>query len=1311
MPHSFFKLAAHARLLWTMLAVCWLLTGFAAQVPSAPPSLVPAPPPPANSSANSPAAPPAAYPGAAQAETSLPGAPAASPDAAQAETIPPTAPAAMPKPATPPQAADAALDPTAILAPVAALTHLEYFLDPSSALTPRDIIATTQTFAPWQGPLPRATGAVWLRLKLTPMPVGLPEQVCLHLGPAVPGAPSVWMTRPGSPDPVTIRPEKAGVYPILYSQAGGALLIRLEAWPAAGFTPWIGALDAEAEAMAVTVRHAALILLGLAALCCLLRGLIERREWRIWAGLFALAALIQGIWGLPSLPGGRPNPWDIPAILAPALALFILPHVGRNLMRLRQTMPWLSALLTAVSLLGLAAGLAPLIPGQAWMLRWLPLWPLGIAATLVAALPAVRLPGYGRYLAACLPAVLGTAPLLAPLAPGQPQFTVWNNLAPLCGLACSALFMSLLSSRTESHAAATRRSGSRRSARQNEKNLDLQLDFTEPDNAAETQSADDQESPVFKKRDNRHDPAPLLKPSSMAATAAPDLTMPAQPAEPDPETLTHLEEALRVPLDALLRQSIALDMLSLPENASQHVRELVAAGRALTGIISNLSRSGLPQPARIPVENALIDLPLLLRNAHAAVAEKAEERNLAVSWYVAPHLGRRYLGPADRLAHILGLLMENAIRATSHGSVQLWVRRDQDSHDPGHLVFTVADTGSGMPPTRRNALLPARVWELAGETGGAVRLDSGPTGTSISVSVILKPSPAHASTLPDVVIADPEALADDAENLMLPSLRIILADDASSRRQLLVYMLEGLPHELLEARTTVEAVALHSDIPARLIVFDGNMPEKELIDAVAAIRALDGERELPPASVLALIGHEAQGERLRRAGMDHILYKPVRRSILRQAVLHMAPIPGMTLPPLPHTPAPAAPQPASPQAAEPPQSPPVPPETPPQAQSETLPQTQLPAQDATPAAQGDPIPTLHMPQAAESESEDDLPLPTHKSRRKSGLLHRLLGVLPLRPSSLPEIEALPEPDLPPRPISRSVGEPRPIQLGARSTEAGLTSRTERPQRTYTPPRLAAPDNGSLLSENGVGEPMPIVRDKTPDLPAFVTQVDPSEHLSENGVGEPMPIRKTPEFPEQDRDERLSENGVGEPMPIHKAPEPPAIAEPPKAEPQPPEDDRADSPEQSASRRPSLLDLIQFVGPEAPEASTPPEAACGSPDSPDPVTPDGPMAAFVAEKPQTRSDDGDIVVLELLHTLDDALLRVEDSLARNDMDSISLAAGQMADHAERYGLHMLAHLARGMQDMAAETDGLDAVVDTMPDLRAAVARNRIFFTAR
>ena len=137
---------------------------------------------------------------------------------------------------------------------------------------------------------------------------------------------------------------------------------------------------------------------------------------------------------------------------------------------------------------------------------------------------------------------------------------------------------------------------------------------------------------------------------------------------------------------------------------------------------------------------------------------------------------------------MLALLVESAVLATDRGMVQIRAQRLPESTDPGHLLFTVSDTGSGMPPLERSTLALVRTWELVGPDGELVSLESGPKGTTISFSMRLT---ARIEQQP--IPAAPEPDKETLSRLPASSLRIIVASNVPANRQMLSYFWMNCP--------------------------------------------------------------------------------------------------------------------------------------------------------------------------------------------------------------------------------------------------------------------------------------------------------------------------------------------------------------------------------------------------------------------------------------------------------------------------------------------------------------------------------------
>ncbi len=106
------------------------------------------------------------------------------------------------------------------------------------------------------------------------------------------------------------------------------------------------------------------------------------------------------------------------------------------------------------------------------------------------------------------------------------------------------------------------------------------------------------------------------------------------------------------------------------------------------------------------------------------------------------------------------------------------------------------------------------------------------------------------------------------------SLRILLADDSSTNRLIATRMLERQGHEVVavqDGRAAVEAFRDGGRFDA--VLMDLEMPEMDGLAAARHIREAEDGHRTP---MLALTGHvsEADGERVRAAGMDGLIPKP-----------------------------------------------------------------------------------------------------------------------------------------------------------------------------------------------------------------------------------------------------------------------------------------------------------------------------------------------------------------------------------------------------------------------------------------------------
>ena len=736
------------------------------------------------------------------------------------------------------------------------LPYLSAFLDTDGDMSVEEVATPGMmpSFQPLHPrTLPRSSGVTWLRLEIPAAGTERTESLMLDLGQGVPAGAVLYTP---DIDPLsrqtTWQESQANwrnLLPLpLPAETPQVCFIRLDGQPPLWFAPTLRSLDNLAGAPESLLGPGVMLALAEVMLLALLRGITERGQWRFWTALYVGAALTHAVLGGPDLGAGNITPADAVSAMAPGLALMFLAHLARHLMQTASHSRLLDIQYLLLSLPGAVLALLPLWPDFSWLGRFLPLWPMlaliFVPTTLGAWLMGV--PGARRFLLGCLVAALGAGLAVLDLGTLLPPFV--QGTLPLWGTALSALIIAGMS-------APGREAGTSAEP----------ADPLAPGRPARNQTITD---PNLRLLDTDGNTLPLMTGLSQPAPAP--ATVEAESASAT--AIRRLEQALAAPLREIVEQDRQLEQCALPHDVRSRVENMGRRARQALSLLHDPAGDAAAPAAPAPADTAraekrVFDLRKTLRQAHDTCRPLAEKSGIALGWHVPADLEQLYEGPAGELEDVLRLLLEDALRATKGGKIHFAVRRVPDSKHPGHLLFQVRDTGTGLPPEQRSASLLARIWELSSSHGGFLGVESGPRGTSVIFTLQLH--------LPE---------ASDGEDL--PTV-LVCAPDAATRRELGA-MLRDLPctcHETGTLAHGLAAGARKGRTPAAVLLVCG--PEAS-VDAAPLLRRYHSLAERTgPFGAVALTPDQSQWDALAHAGFSHALTLPVSEDALRETVLEI----------------------------------------------------------------------------------------------------------------------------------------------------------------------------------------------------------------------------------------------------------------------------------------------------------------------------------------------------------------------------------------------------------------------------------------
>jgi len=343
--------------------------------------------------------------------------------------------------------------------------------------------------------------------------------------------------------------------------------------------------------------------------------------------------------------------------------------------------------------------------------------------------------------------------------------------------------------------------------------------------------------------------------------------------------LTTLNHEIRTPLSGV----IGMTDLLLETNLDDEQREYAATARQCAEDLLNVLNATLQyaalQAGQVTIDESEFNLRELTEGLVVAYAPKARAKNLRLFSTLESGLASTLLGDGQRIKEVLGYLLDNAIKFTHHGRVELTV-----SYSDGRLKFAVCDTGIGIAPHQRDQIFASfrqgdeglkREYRGAGLgltlaeklvhlMHGSLRFESEVSqGTTFTMEI---PARLPESNTPAVAAAS----CTPATRLPL----VLAVEDNPVGAAVIRHALKHRPLELHTAASGAEAKAAAAQHHYDVILMDLQMPDMNGIEATAAIRELAGYDRVPILALTADVSEDLRRE-CYQSGMQGFLTKPI----------------------------------------------------------------------------------------------------------------------------------------------------------------------------------------------------------------------------------------------------------------------------------------------------------------------------------------------------------------------------------------------------------------------------------------------------
>lgn len=280
------------------------------------------------------------------------------------------------------------------------------------------------------------------------------------------------------------------------------------------------------------------------------------------------------------------------------------------------------------------------------------------------------------------------------------------------------------------------------------------------------------------------------------------------------------------------------------------------------------------------------NLESFLAELHRRWTARAEWKDLALKVYMEGNLPKTVDLDRGRLSRVLGNLIDNAIKYTENGKVELSVHAD----DANTLAFTVRDDGPGFSEEALDSLFQFRgrpdsstkpgsgiglyiSQSLLSQMGGEVKIGNrvaGGTEAVVLVQTDLGKNAAEAELSTASVSVFPTTKLPDLSNL-----HVLLAEDNITNQLVVTQMLDAMGAKFEIASDGVEALEKFELFNFDVLLLDIEMPRLSGLDVIRSVRARKDAQRNKTIIALTAYAMREHRERIAAAGADGLIAKPI----------------------------------------------------------------------------------------------------------------------------------------------------------------------------------------------------------------------------------------------------------------------------------------------------------------------------------------------------------------------------------------------------------------------------------------------------
>lgn len=365
------------------------------------------------------------------------------------------------------------------------------------------------------------------------------------------------------------------------------------------------------------------------------------------------------------------------------------------------------------------------------------------------------------------------------------------------------------------------------------------------------------------------------------------------------EFLTNISHEIRTPMNAVMGMAHLALKTELTDKQRDYITKIDNAARMLLHLINDILDFSSLESGTLSLDYAPMHMKDVLNSLRHFVALRAEDKDIHFGISLHPDTPATLMGDALRLGQVLKNLLDNAIKFTESGHIDLIVEQQNADADSVTLHFAVSDSGTGIPQAQI-----ATLFRPFSQVDASTTRQFGGVGLGLSIcSQLIELMEGHLWVESEEGQGsifhftarfgkhhekrfEPQRLPQEILNH-----RALVVDDNSTSQQIFESYLEDFNMDAVFATSATEALDIlqtDNNVPhIALVITDWKMP---MIDGTEFTRRIKHDDTLPLCPKVIMTTAYPQDDVMQtalNAGVDAFLIKPVNQAILFDTILEV----------------------------------------------------------------------------------------------------------------------------------------------------------------------------------------------------------------------------------------------------------------------------------------------------------------------------------------------------------------------------------------------------------------------------------------